>query len=140
MPRATSQKMKSQPAERDNEADDESGSGPSLSDRASSGMRAARHLQKAATGGKLRKGFSLWRASRELPVVASGAGNFFKQHPLPLALLGGALTTAALLYTARSMGAFDSNAEGDESEPQGRAEDESREETNEGNEDEDNRS
>ena len=136
MPRATSQKMKSPPAGRDNGPDDGPDSGPSLSDRASSGMRAARHLQKAATGGKLRKGFSLWRASRELPVVASGAADFFKQHPLPLALLAGALTTAALLYTARSMGAFDSNAEGDESKPQGRAGDESDEETNEGGQDE----
>src|SRR5687768_15756714 len=112
--------------------------GPALSDRAASGMRIAKHLQKAAAGGNLRKGFSLWRASKELPTAAAGAGELFMRHPVPISLLGGVLTTAGLLYAAYSMGAFeqDGSAEqGEEGEDEGN-EAEGRAESDEGGEEE----
>ena len=109
MAQTTSPKKKSKPAAGDDKSDDT----PSLSERGQSGMRIAGHLQKAAAGGKLRKGFALWRASKELPTAAAGAGDLFKRHPVPIALLGGALTTAALLYAAHSMGAFAAEGEAD---------------------------
>ena len=84
-------------------------SGPSMSDRASAGMRIASHVSKAASGGKLRKGFSLWRASRELPTAAAGATEVFKKHPIPVAIAGGLLAPAGLLYAAHAMGAFDAD-------------------------------
>jgi hypothetical protein len=93
---------------------DESDDMPSMSERARSGMKIAGQLRKAAAGGKLRKGFSLWRVSRELPTAAAGAGDFFKRHPVPIALLGGALTTATLLVLATGMGAFDEQGEQDD--------------------------
>ena len=139
MPSTTRQKKKTKAPAREESADDESSteqggmehgagengaanSGPDLSDRAASGMRIAKHLQKAATGGNLRKGFSLWRASRELPTAAAGAGELFKRHPVPISLLGGVLTTAGLLYAAYSMGAFEqggSTEQGEEGEDEG---------------------
>ena len=100
---------KSSKSRRDDESDKDSG-GPSLSDRASSGMRLAGHVKKAAEGGKLRKGFSLWRASKELPVVAAGAGDLFKRHPIPIAVAAGGLVTAGVLVLALGMGAFDSDS------------------------------
>ena len=121
MREATQSKKKSKRSDngRPDESSDEQ---PSLSDRAQSGMRIAEHLQKAAAGGKIRKGFSLWRVSRELPTAAAGAGDLFKRHPLPFAVAGGLLTTATLLLLAQGMGAFDEQDqaeedEGGESEP-----------------------
>ena len=141
MPNATGQKKKSRSPARDESADraapDRANSrsngtresaapangkredtpadaGPSLSDRTASGMRLAQHLRKAAAGGNLRKGFSLWRASKELPTAAAGAADLFKRHPVPISLLGGALTTAGLLYAAYSMGAFDQDQPADD--------------------------
>ena len=127
MPNTTKQKKKTKaPARDDDESSSENGgengsanNGPDLSDRAASGMRIAKHLQKAATGGNLRRGFSLWRASKELPTAAAGAGDLFRRHPVPISILGGVLTTAGLLYAAYSIGAF----EQDESADQGEGED-----------------
>ena len=101
---------KSSKASSGGEPDKDSGDGPSLSDRASSGMRLAGHVKKAAEGGKLRKGFSLWRASKELPIVAAGAGNFFKRHPVPISVAAGAVVTGTLLVLALGLGAFDSDS------------------------------
>jgi hypothetical protein len=101
---------KSSKSRRDDQSDNDTGGGPSLSDRASSGMRLAGHVKKAAEGGKLRKGFSLWRASKELPVVAAGAGDLFKRHPVPIAVAAGGLVTAGVLVLALGMGAFDSDS------------------------------
>ena len=97
-------------------ANDNGSGGPSPSDRAAAGVRIAGHVRSAATGGKLRRGWSLWRASRELPVAAAGATDLFKRHPVPIALLGGALTTAGLLYAAHAMGAFESDGGAQEEE------------------------
>jgi hypothetical protein len=97
-------------------------------------MKIAGHLRKAAEGGTIRKGFSLWRVARELPTAASGAGELFKRHPVPIALLGGALTTAGLLVLAHGMGAFDSEGqrEGEEQgQEEGQAEDGGEEEEGE---------
>jgi hypothetical protein len=58
-------------------SDESSDDQPSLAERAESGMRIAEQLGKAAAGGKIRKGVSLWRVSRELPTAAAGAGHFF---------------------------------------------------------------
>ena len=101
---------KSSKSRRDDESDKDSGGAPSLSDRASSGLRLAGHVKKAAEGGRLRKGFSLWRASRELPVVTAGAGKLFKRHPIPVSVAAGALVTSGLLVLALGMGAFDSDS------------------------------
>ena len=109
MAQAAKKKQKSGKNERDNESED----GPSLSDRTQAGMRIASHLKKAAEGGSIRKGFSLWRVAKELPTAASGAGELFKRHPVPIALLGGALTTAGLLVLAQGMGAFDARQSGE---------------------------
>ena len=127
MPNTTKQKKKTKAPAKDESGDDESSgehggengaanNGPDLADRAASGMRIAKHLQKAATGGNLRKGFSLWRASKELPTAAAGAGELFKRHPVPISLLGGVLTTAGLLYAAYSMGAFEQDESGEQGE------------------------
>ena len=99
--------------------------GPSLSDRAQSGARIADHVRKAAEGGSIRKGFSLWRVARELPTAASGAGDLFKRHPVPIALLGGVVTTGALLVLANGMGAFDAD---DQSEGEDEGQEEGQEE------------
>ena len=92
------------PEESDKDAEDT----PSVSDRASSGMRLAGHVEKAAEGGTLRKAFSLWRASKELPVAAAGATDLFKRHPIPVSVAAGALVTTGMLVLASRMGAFDS--------------------------------
>lgn len=110
MPQTTNRKTESKSRRRD----DASEPTPSLNERGESGMRIAEHLQKAAAGGKIRKGFSLWQISKELPTAAAGAGEVFKRHPIPIALLGGAVTTAALLYAAHSMGAFEAEEGADE--------------------------
>ena len=60
-----------------------------MAERTSSGLKAAQHLTKAADGGTLRKGFSLWRATSHLKVAAAGAGDLIKRHPAPAALIGG---------------------------------------------------
>ena len=155
MPNPTKQKKKTKAPARDESADDESSgeqgggehgggengaanNGPALSDRAASGMRIAKHLQKAAAGGNLRKGFSLWRASKELPTAAAGASDLFKRHPVPISILGGVLTTAGLLYAAYSMGAFEqdeSGEQGEEGEDEG-TEAEGRVESEEGGDEE----
>jgi hypothetical protein len=118
MREATQSKKKSKRAD-NGQSDDSSAEQPSLSERAQSGMRIAEQLGKAATGGKIRKGFSLWRVSRELPTAAAGTGQLFKRHPIPFALAGGLLTTGALLLLAQGMGAFDEQGgqEADEGEP-----------------------
>ena len=156
MPNTTKPKKKTKAPAREESDDDESSgeqgggehgagengaanNGPALSDRAASGMRIAKHLQKAAAGGNLRKGFSLWRASKELPTAAAGAGELFMRHPVPISLLGGVLTTAGLLYAAYSMGAFeqDESAEqGEEVEDEGN-EPEGQAASDEGGEEED---
>ena len=157
MPNTTKQKKKTKAPAREESADDESSgdqggsehgggengsgengaasNGPALSDRAASGMRIAKHLQKAAAGGNLRKGFSLWRASKELPTAAAGAGELFKRHPVPISLLGGVLTTAGLLYAAYTMGAFEQDGSGEEGEDEGN-EAEGRAASDEGDEEE----
>src|SRR5688572_23985411 len=115
MAQAAKKKQKSGKNERDNESED----GPSLSDRTQAGMRIAGHLKKAAEGGSIRKGFSLWRVAKELPTAASGAGELFKRHPVPIALLGGVLTTAGVLVLAQGMGAFDANEQSGEERDEG---------------------
>jgi len=92
------------------ESSDESSDSPSPSERARSGIKIASQLNKAAQGGKIRKGISLWRVSRELPTAAAGAGKCFKRHPVPVSILSGALTTATLLVLASGMGAFDGDS------------------------------
>lgn len=109
--REATKSMKKPKGAKNGQSDESSDEQPSLSDRAQSGMRIAEQLQKAATGGKLRKGFSLWRVARELPTAAAGAGELFKRHPIPIAVAGGAATTAALLLLAQGMGAFDTQDE-----------------------------
>ena len=109
--REATKSMKKPKGAKNGQSDESSEEQPSLSDRAQSGMRIAGHLQKAAAGGKLRKGFSLWRVSRELPTAAAGAGGVFKRHPIPIAVAGGLLTTATLLLLAHGMGAFDAQDE-----------------------------
>ena len=131
MAQTTSAKSKS----KSKPADDSSDNGPSLDERRESGMRIAGHLQKAAAGGKIRKGLSLWKISKELPTAAAGAGEVFKRHPVPIALLGGALTTAALLYAAHAMGAFAADGQQDEEggeEAEARGEEDEGEEADEG--------
>ena len=128
MARTVNEKQKSQKDPSDNETEDS----PSLSDRAQSGMKIAGHLRKAVEGGSLRKGFSLWRVARELPTAASGAGELFKRHPVPIALLGGALTTAGLLVLAHTIGAFDSEGQAEAEEQD---QEEGREEEDGGEED-----
>jgi hypothetical protein len=121
MREATQVKKKSKrPA--NGKSDESSDDQPSLAERAQSGMRIAEQLGKAAAGGKLRQGFSLWRVSRELPTAAAGTGRFFKRHPVPIAVAGGVLTTGALLLLALGLGAFDEQHApqadaGDEAEP-----------------------
>jgi hypothetical protein len=110
MREATQAKKKSKRVD-NGQSDESSAEQPSLSERAESGMRIAEQLGKAAAGGKLRKGFSLWRVSRELPTAAAGTGELFKRHPIPFAVAGGLLTTGALLLLAHGMGAFDEQAE-----------------------------
>jgi hypothetical protein len=109
--REATKSMKKSKGSKNGQSGDSSDEQPSLSERAQSGMRIAEHLQKAAEGGKIRKGFSLWRVSRELPTAAAGAGEVFKRHPIPIALAGGLLTTATLLLLAQGMGAFDAQDE-----------------------------
>ncbi|HZN69062.1 MAG TPA: hypothetical protein VFB66_27525 [Tepidisphaeraceae bacterium] len=110
--------------------------GPSMSERAEAGVKAASHLGKAASGGKLRMAYSLWRASKQIPVAAAGTGDLIKRHPAVAALLAG-LTAAAATYVLASRAAANSEAKGKTDEgPQGsegeRAEDQA---DGEGNED-----
>jgi len=111
--RDATKSMKKPKGAKNGQSDESSEEQPSLSERAESGMRIAEQLGKAAVGGKLRKGFSLWRVSRELPTAAAGAGDVFKRHPIPIAVAGGLLTTASLLLLAHGMGAFDAQDEAD---------------------------
>jgi len=85
-----------------------------MAERTSSGLKAAQHLSKAADGGTLRKGFSLWRATSHLKVAAAGAGDLIKRHPAPAALIGGAVTGAAIFFAARSMAAGEEEEVDDE--------------------------
>jgi hypothetical protein len=124
--REATKPMKKSKGAKNGQSDESSDEQPSLSERAQSGMRIAEHLQKAAEGGKLRRGFSLWRVSRELPTAAAGAGELFKRHPISFAIAGGMATTAALLLLAQGMGAFDAERQDqdqeegdDENEPAG---------------------
>ena len=153
MLRSTSEKKKpSASAHRDREGGnkskrpDSSSSGedrPGMAERTSSGMKAAQHLSKAADGGTLRKGFSLWRATSHLKVAAAGAGDLIKRHPAPAALIGGAVTGAAIFFAARSMGAseeqgWDSDeSEGEEESEQDEASGEEEEEDDEESDEDD---
>jgi len=125
MLRSTSEKKKpSASAHRDREGGNkskrqESSSAeerPGMAERTSSGLKAAQHLTKAAHGGTLRKGFSLWRATSHLKVAAAGAGDLIKRHPAPAALIGGAVTGAAIFFAARSMAAGEEQGSDEESE------------------------
>ena len=95
------------------EGDEESaagGDGPSMRDRTKAGVKAAKHLQKAATGGRLGQAFGLWGAARQLRTAAAGAGtgaaNLIKQRPVTTALVGGGLAAGAILLAAGLMGGF----------------------------------
>ena len=125
MPQATRPKKRTKPAARENGSADaqaeEVDAGPSPTERATAGLKMAEHLQKAAAGGKIRKGWSLWRASKQLPVAAAGAGDLFKRHPVPIAIAGGVLATAGILLAAQAIGAFDADTQAE-----GQAENESR--------------
>jgi lipid-binding SYLF domain-containing protein len=89
------------------ESDDD---GPSLAERAGAGLKAARHLQKAASGGKIAKAFGLWGAARQLQTAGagatSGARNLITRRPVMAALVGGGLAAGAILVAASLMGAF----------------------------------
>ena len=112
--------------------DDGGGDSPSMQERAKSGMKAASHLGKAARGGKLRAAFSLWRASKHLPVAAAGAGRIVTRHPAASALVGGAATAVAIYLlasrAAETSGDVDEASQGQEG---AEAEDEARGEENE---------
>src|SRR5688500_4167501 len=138
MLRSTSEKKKpSASGHRDREGGKkskrpESSSGeekPGMAERTSSGLKAAQHLSKAAEGGTLRKGFSLWRATSHLKTAAAGAGDLIKRHPAPAALIGGAVTGAAIFFAARSMGASDE--QGSDADEEGEEESEQDEESGE---------
>ena len=104
---------------------------PGMAERTSSGLKAAQHLTKAAEGGTLRKGFSLWRATSHLKTAAAGAGDLIKRHPAPAALIGGAVTGAAIFFAARSMGASDEQGSESDEESEGEEESEQDEESGE---------
>ena len=145
MLRSTSDRKKPSPsAHRDREGGNKSkrpessSSGedrPGMAERTSSGLKAAQHLSKAADGGTLRKGFSLWRATSHLKVAAAGAGDLIKRHPAPAALIGGAVTGAAIFFAARSMGA--SEEQGSDSDEESEGEEESEQDEESGEEEED---
>ena len=99
-------------------AEDTGEDSPSMSERADAGVKAAGHLGKAASGGKLRMAYSLWRASKHIPVAAAGAGDLIKRHPAITALVAG-VTAAAVTYVMASRAAA---AEGDEGESQSEGE------------------
>jgi hypothetical protein len=96
--------------DRDEDESDEGEEGPSLRERADAGLKAIGHLQKAATGGKIRKAFSLWGAARQLKVAAAGAKDggkkLMKRHPVASALVVGGVAAGAVLFAASRMGAF----------------------------------
>jgi hypothetical protein len=88
------------------ENEDSEEQGPTAGERADAGMKIAGHVGKAASGGKLRKAFSLWRVSKQLPVAAAGAGDLVKRYPGVTAALGG-LAAAAAIYLLASRAAAD---------------------------------
>jgi hypothetical protein len=114
-----------QEGEEQGQAEDEGSGddGPSMSERADAGVKAAGHLGKAASGGKLRMAWSLWRASKQIPTAAAGTGDLIKRHPAVSALVVG-LTAAATTYVLASRAAASEEAEGETDEgPQGSRED-----------------
>ena len=110
--------------------------GPEMSERASAGMKAAQHLSKAARGGTLRKGFSLWRASSHLGVAAAGAGEVIKRHPAPAALIGGAVAAAAIFFAARSAAAADKLASAQDNDDEDESSEDDSDEADRGEEEE----
>ncbi len=107
MPAATTKKKSSRMEMDDPES-------PSIDDRAASGLKAVEHIQKALAGGKIRKAFSLWRASSHLRTAAAGTGGIVQRHPLVAALVGGTLAAGAIYYMATSMAGAEAGAEASE--------------------------
>src|SRR4051812_12835362 len=104
MPRATMKpkSVRKQPKSKSGEED-----APSAQERAESGVKIAQHLQTAFTGGRIRRAFALWRATRQLRVAAAGTGTLVKRHPIAAAVIGGTLTGTAIYFAAKSMAPTD---------------------------------
>ena len=109
MPQGT---MKSKKSKKDRE--DESQEQPSAQERTASGIKLAKHLQTAFTGGKIRQAFALWGAARQLRVAAAGTGGLMKRHPVAAAVLGGTLAGTAIYFAAKSAAATDEDEAGEE--------------------------
>lgn len=87
--------------------------GTSMADRAGSGLKAAKHLSKAADGGPLRQVFSLWRASKHLGTAAAGTGELVKKYPALSAAVGG-VAVAGTIYFLAARAASAASEESDE--------------------------